>query len=40
MPATAGALASLSAASAHGLDEEDLAVLPLFYRQHMIQKLD
>jgi 3-hydroxyisobutyrate dehydrogenase-like beta-hydroxyacid dehydrogenase len=39
MPATAGALASLSAAAAHGLNDEDLAVLPLFYRQHMIQNL-
>jgi 3-hydroxyisobutyrate dehydrogenase-like beta-hydroxyacid dehydrogenase len=40
MPATAGALASASAAVAHGLSEEDCAVIPQFYRQHMIQKLD
>jgi 3-hydroxyisobutyrate dehydrogenase-like beta-hydroxyacid dehydrogenase len=40
MPATAGALASASAAVAHGLSEEDCAVIPLFFRQNMIQKLD
>jgi 3-hydroxyisobutyrate dehydrogenase-like beta-hydroxyacid dehydrogenase len=40
MPATAGALASASAAVAHGLSEEDCAVIPTFYRQHMLQKFD
>lgn len=40
MPATAGALTSLSAAAAHGLSEEDLAVLPSFFREHMVQKFD
>lgn len=40
MPATAGALASASAAVAQGLSEEDCAIIPLFYRQHMIQKFD
>jgi len=40
MPATAGALASASAAVAQGLSEEDCAVIPIFFRQHMIQKLD
>lgn len=40
MPATAGALASASAAVAQGLSEEDCAVIPTFYRQHMLQKFD
>jgi len=40
MPATAGALASASAAVAQGLSDEDCAVIPVFFRQHMIQKLD
>jgi 3-hydroxyisobutyrate dehydrogenase-like beta-hydroxyacid dehydrogenase len=40
MPATAGALASASAAVAQGLSDEDCAVIPVFYRQHMIQKFD
>jgi 3-hydroxyisobutyrate dehydrogenase-like beta-hydroxyacid dehydrogenase len=39
MPATAGALASASAAVAQGLSDEDCAVIPVFYRQHMIQDL-
>jgi 3-hydroxyisobutyrate dehydrogenase-like beta-hydroxyacid dehydrogenase len=40
MPATTGALASASAAVAQGLGDEDCAVIPVFFRQHMIQKLD
>jgi 3-hydroxyisobutyrate dehydrogenase-like beta-hydroxyacid dehydrogenase len=39
MPATAGALASASAAVADGLSEEDCAVIPVFYRKRMIQDL-
>jgi 3-hydroxyisobutyrate dehydrogenase-like beta-hydroxyacid dehydrogenase len=40
MPATAGALASASAAVAQGLSDEDCAVIPTFYRQHMLQRFD
>lgn len=40
MPATAGALASASAAVAQGLSDEDCAVIPVFYRQFMVQKFD
>jgi 3-hydroxyisobutyrate dehydrogenase len=40
MPATAGALASASAAVAQGLADEDCAVIPVFYRQFMVQKFD
>jgi 3-hydroxyisobutyrate dehydrogenase-like beta-hydroxyacid dehydrogenase len=40
MPATAGALASASAAIAQGLSDEDCAVIPTFYRQHMLQRFD
>jgi len=40
MPATAGALASASAAVAQGLSDEDCAVIPVFFRQHMTQKFD
>ena len=40
MPLTSGALASLSAAVEHGLGDEDLGVVPVFYRQHMVQKFD
>lgn len=40
MPSASGALASASAAVAQGLSEEDCAVIPLFYRQHMLQKFD
>jgi len=40
MPATAGALASASAAVAQGLSDEDCAVIPVFYRQHMVQRFD
>lgn len=40
MPATAGALASASAAVTHGLSDEDCAVIPVFYRRHMVQKFD
>jgi 3-hydroxyisobutyrate dehydrogenase-like beta-hydroxyacid dehydrogenase len=40
MPAAAGALASASAAVAHGLSDEDCGIIPLFYRQNMLQKFD
>jgi 3-hydroxyisobutyrate dehydrogenase len=40
MPATAGALASASAAVAQGLSDEDCAVIPTFYREHMLQRFD
>ena len=40
MPAASGALASASAAVAQGLSDEDCAVIPVFYRQHMLQKFD
>ena len=40
MPAAAGALASASAAVAQGLSDEDCAVIPMFFRQHMSQKFD
>ena len=40
LPLSAGTLASLSAAVAHGHGEEDLAALPKFFREFMGQKFD
>ncbi|MBV9238290.1 MAG: NAD(P)-dependent oxidoreductase [Xanthobacteraceae bacterium] len=40
MPATSGALASLSAAVAGGWGDKDLAELPQFFRSHMLQEYE
>jgi 3-hydroxyisobutyrate dehydrogenase len=40
MPLSAGVLASLSAAVAHGYGDKDIGELPKFFREHMGQRFD
>jgi 3-hydroxyisobutyrate dehydrogenase len=40
MPLSAGVLASLSAAVAHGIGDKDIGELPKFFREHMGQRFD
>ena len=40
LPLSAGMLASLSAAVAHGWGDKDIGELPRFFREHMGQRFD